>query len=209
MNRYNRLNSIGKVAKLVLPLYLFTALPLAATAQTADEDTPASNARTETTNPAEPSEQASALFGYLSYDEALRTMPAYDLAQQKLMSLRTQFNTEMSRVEDEFNAKYEEFLEGRADFPPTILKKRQMELQELMDRNIAFREQSQAELKKTENDLMAPLKQQLNAAIQKVGLSLGLAFILNTDQNACPFINPSLGANVSEQVYNELQQQQQ
>ena len=86
------------------------------------------------------------VFGYLSYNLALQEMRGYDEAQQSLLQLRTQYNAELRRVEEDFNRKYEEFLEGRADFPPTILRKRQTELQEMMDRNIAFREQSKREL---------------------------------------------------------------
>ena len=45
-------------------------------------------------------------------------------------------------MEDEFNRKYEDFLEGQRDFPQTILQKRQLELQQLMEKNIEFRTSS-------------------------------------------------------------------
>ena len=70
-------------------------------------------------------------FAYLSYEEALQTMPGYKLAQQSLSDLRAQYEAEQKRVEQDFNMKYEEFLEGQRDFPETILRKRQTELKEL------------------------------------------------------------------------------
>ena len=69
-------------------------------------------------------------FGYLSYQAAIKSMPDYTLAQQKLTDLKEQYKAETKRVEDEFNRKYEEFLDGQRDFPKTILQKRQTELQE-------------------------------------------------------------------------------
>jgi len=80
-------------------------------------------------------------FGYLSYETALKSMPEYALVQQKMKTLQEQFQAETLRVEDEFNRKYEDFLDGQRDFPRTILQKRQSELQELMEKNIQFKEQ--------------------------------------------------------------------
>ena len=97
-------------------------------------------------------------FGYLSYDEVLQAMPDYTMVQQKMDTMRQQFQAETLRVEDEFNMKYEEFLDGQRDFPKTILQKRQSELQEMMERNIQFKEESKKELEQTEKLLLAPLK---------------------------------------------------
>ena len=79
-------------------------------------------------------------FGYLSYEAALKSMPEFATVQQQMADLRSQYLAETKRVEDEFNRKYEEFLEGQRDFPRTILQKRQTELQELMEKNILFKE---------------------------------------------------------------------
>lgn len=144
-------------------------------------------------------------FGYLSYSRALQQVRGYDEAQQSLLQLRTQYNAEMRRVEEDFNRKYEEFLEGRADFPPSILRKRQMELQEMMDRNIAFREQSKRELANAEEKVMEPLKSRLREAIAQVASRQGFAFVLNTDSDACPYINPQLGQNISTLVFEALE----
>ena len=139
-------------------------------------------------------------FGYLSYDQTLKSMPEYVIVQKKLADLTAQYEAETKRVEDEFNTKYEQFLEGQRDFPPTILQKRQSELEELMEKNIAFKEECRQLLATAEKESMAPLHEKLAAAIQQVGTSRGLAFILNTDQNAVPFINPSMGIDVTEAV---------
>ena len=139
-------------------------------------------------------------FGYLSYDAALQSMPDYALVQKNLADLKAQYEAEAKRVEDEFNTKYEQFLDGQRDFPQTILQKRQSELQELMEKNIAFKEKGRRLLAAAEAEAMEPLHWKLAAAVRLVGMERGLAFILNTDRNACPFINPSMGEDVSEEV---------
>ena len=126
-----------------------------------------------------------------------QSMPSYRRKWQ-------QFQAETLRVEDEFNRKYEEFLEGQREFPKTILQKRQTELQELMERNIKFKENSQEELSNTEKNLMAPLKIRLIETIGKIGRDRGYAFIVDTDNQALPFINPAMGDDVTQLVQNAL-----
>ena len=126
-------------------------------------------------------------FGYLSYEAALQSMADYQQVQQKMDQMRQQFQAETLRVEDEFNLKYD----GQRDFPKTILQKRQSELQELMERNIRFKEESKQELEQTEKLLMAPLKIRLIEQLGTIARERGYAFIVDTDQKAMPYINPS------------------
>ena len=139
-------------------------------------------------------------FGYLSYEAALKAMPENAAVLMKMDSLRSAFQEELQRVENEFNRKYEDFLEGQKDFPRTILLKRQTELQEMLQKNIQFKQQSIDELKQTETLLMAPLRTRLNAAIATVARKQHLALVINTDANACPFIEPTMGVDVTEAV---------
>ena len=143
-------------------------------------------------------------FGYLSYEEALKSMPDYAVVQQKLADLRQQFQNETLRAEDEFNRKYEEFLEGQRDFPQSILQKRQLELQQLMEKNLEFKENGRKEIEKAEQDLMAPLKIRLIEVLDKIGRERGYAFIIDTDVKALPFINPAMGHDLNQQVQNAL-----
>ena len=100
--------------------------------------------------------------------------------QQTLTQLREQYQAETLRVEDEFNRKYEDFLEGQRDFPRTILQKRQTELQELMEKNIKFKENSRKELEDAERQAMAPLRIRLIETLSTIGRERGYAFIYDT-----------------------------
>ena len=143
-------------------------------------------------------------FGYLSYETVLKAVPAYEGVQQQLNTLREAYEKELQRAEDEFNHKYEDFLEGQKEFPRTILLKRQTELQDMLQRNLAFKKQGEADLVKAEHDLMAPLRAHLNEVIAMVARHHRLALVINTDANACPFIEPNLGVDLSEEVISKL-----
>ena len=139
-------------------------------------------------------------FGFLSYESVLQSMSDYALVEANMQQLQEQYAAEQKRVEDEFNKKYEEFLDGQRDFPQTILQKRQAELQELMEKNIAFKKESQRLLAEAREKALQPLKNRLADALANVGSSHGLAFILNTDQNVAPWVNTTMGVDVTEAV---------
>ena len=112
-------------------------------------------------------------FGHLSYSAAFRAMPEYVIMQKNMQDLKTQYDNETKRAEQEFNTKYEAFLDAQRDLAPAIRSKRQAELQELMEKNIAFR----------------------------------AAFIINTDGDACPYIDPALGEDILSDVILRLKSQ--
>ena len=157
-------------------------------------------ASAQTDNQVAPVQGPVIMIGYLSYDSALVTMDDYAIVRKQLADLRTAYEKELQRVEDEFNAKYEAFLEGQKDFPRTILLKRQTELQQLLQRNVEFKEQSLKELQQARTDALAPLRQRLSEAIAAVARQHQLAVVVNTDSNACPFIDPDFSIDITQEV---------
>jgi outer membrane protein len=51
---------------------------------------------------------------------------------------------------------------------------------------------------------MKPLHEKLKAVLSQVGQQQGLAFILNTDGDALPYVDPAQGEDVTEIVKREL-----
>lgn len=143
-------------------------------------------------------------FGYLSYQQVLKEMPEYTQAMQELQTLKAKYDEEAARGETEFQRKFVDFLQGQKDFPQTIMQKRQAELQTLMDNGVAFRVQVQGLIAQAEKDLVAEVQKKLNRVLLEVGVEYGYGFILNTDDNACPYINPVVGVDVTELVRQKL-----
>ena len=149
---------------------------------------------------AQPKDSVAFKFGYLSYDSVMVAVPDYTELKTNMAQLREQYEAEQKRVENDFNKKYEEFLDGQASFPKTILQKRQSELQEMLDRNIEFKKQSQKMLSEAEANMMEVIKTTINMAVNIIAQERGYAFVLNTDKEAVTFINPALGEDITEAV---------
>lgn len=171
--------------QLLLLFTLLLTLPMAA--QDAQDSTPMHH-------------QPTVCIGYVSYDSALASMPQQAIVQQQIKQLREAYDQELQRTQKEFNQKYEAFLEGMKDFPRTILLKRQNELQQLLQQNLDFKKKGRADLRKAEQEAMAPLRQQLKEVIAKVAKKYALTLVVNTDSNACPFIDTDLSVDINREV---------
>ena len=136
-------------------------------------------------------------FAYFSYDEALKSMPEYSAVKADMDQLRSQYDEETRRVEQEFNRKYEAFLEGQKEFAPIILQKRQSELQELMQKNIEFRARAARLLEEAEAQSMKQLHKKISDILVIISQDRGYAFVINTDNNACPYIDKNMGEDIN------------
>lgn len=146
------------------------------------------------------SASAQHVFGYFSYDEVVKQLPDYDATMKQLDELKAKFNEETARVEKEFNEKYEEFLEGQKEFPAIILQKRQTELQEMMEKNIAFKQEARRLYDKAKQETMDSLRQVINKVVVEIGEVHKYDFIINVDEASCPWVNPEKGVCLNKEI---------
>ncbi len=143
-------------------------------------------------------------YGYLSYSQVLENMSEYKVAQQQLKELRTKYEMEAQYNESTFKRQFAEFLQGQKDFPQSIMLKRQRDLQEALEKSLAFRDEAARLLKQAEAETLAPIKARLENAIKMVGGAYNLDYIYNLDTNAMPYVNPSLVMDVTKLVEQQL-----
>lgn len=144
-------------------------------------------------------------FGFLSYDAVLSAMPGYAQASQQIDELNSAYEHELQRSEEQFSKAYAEYVEGQQSFPENILLKRQKELQSLMQQAMQFKQEARQLLDENVQNVMNPLREQLDEAIAQVGKEQKLAFVLNTDANAYPFVSTDYGTDITDDVLKILQ----
>ena len=79
---------------------------------------------------------------------------------------------------------------------------------QLLERNVKFKEQSRRELAALRRQKMAPLTAILKEAIATVARQQRLVVVLNTDSNACPFIEPEMSMDITQEVLQLLSKQE-
>ena len=143
-------------------------------------------------------------FGYLNYKEALQQVPQYKEAQAHYDELVKRCEQELVRNEEELTRNYVAFLDGQRDFPEPILRKRQKEVQDLVDRSIIFRDQVKKWLVHAHDSLFAPVNAIVDDAIARVCMHNELAYVIDTEKSGYLFVNPAMGFDVTKAVINTI-----
>lgn len=149
--------------------------------------------------------RAQVRYGYLHYDSLLVSMPEYIQAVDGLMGLKVQYEAEAEYNEMSFKRLFAEFLQGQKDFPQNIMLKRQRDLQDAMERSIAYRHEADSLLRVAEAEVMRPVREKLDEAILRVGRARGYIFIVNLDNGSIPFLNDDVCEDATPYVQEQLQ----
>jgi outer membrane protein len=136
--------------------------------------------------------------------EMVKALPEYSIVVTHLDELQAKYEAEIARSEREFNQKYSDFIEEQHNFPENIRIKRHKELQELMEKSIAFKDEINRAMREARREMMQPLHDKVDEAVMKVCIDNKYDYVLNTDDRAYIAINPQSGNDITEQVKKEL-----
>lgn len=140
------------------------------------------------------------VMGSIRTNTILQNMPQYKAMQASMQALREQYETEARKSEEDFQRKFEEFLQGKDEFPKTILEKRQNELQSILEDNANFRIKVQELLAEAEKSLMADVRAEMNDAIAVVAQDKGVSIVFDLDNGSVPYILSGLAVDLTADV---------
>lgn len=143
-------------------------------------------------------------FGYVSYKKLVKALPEYSIVKSHIDELQAKYEAEIERSDREFNQKYTDFIEEQSQFPDNIRMKRHKELQELMEKSIAFKDEVNRTMIEARREMMKPLYEKVDEAVMKVCVDGDYDYILNTDEQVYIAINPKRGEDVTQQVKQRL-----
>lgn len=143
-------------------------------------------------------------FGYYSHSRVLESVPGYHRSIEEYELLKQRCNAEIERNEQELTRKYVAFLDGQQDFPELILRKRQKELQQMVDNSVLFRDQLKGWLRQAKDSLLAPHNAAIEAALEKVCLRKELAYAIDNDEFKFRYVNPDFGVDITSLIIDEI-----
>ena len=136
-------------------------------------------------------------FGYFSYSRVLEAVPQYSEAKEDYELLKQRCDKEIERNKEELTRYYVAYLDGQRDFPEPILRKRQNELQQMIDNSVVFRDQLMAWLSEAHDSLFQVSYDIIDVALQRVCNALSLAYAIDTDEAVYKYINPNIGVDIT------------
>lgn len=118
-------------------------------------------------------------FGHINSQELMAALPERDAAQAKIEAHATQLETQQKNMQDELSKKYEEYLGLRDSYSDLIKATKEKELQELQQRIQTFNQVAQQDLQKKEMELLKPIIEKVQKAIDEVGKENGFIYIFD------------------------------
>lgn len=139
-------------------------------------------------------------FGYFSYKAVLDSLPQYKIAMDGYDKLKKRCLKEIDHNEQELTRFYVAFLDGQRDFPEPILRKRQKELQQLIDNSISFRDELKRWLRHAKDSLTETSRLAVDSALPRVCEELSLSYAIDTDNGGYRYINPVFGQDITADI---------
>jgi len=123
-------------------------------------------------------------FGYFNRAEIFQLMPETVAATKKLDELSKAYEADLMVMQEEYQKKGSDFVAAKDSLPEAIKVRRMTEIQDLEQRLQARYQESQNEIKKTQQDLIVPINTKLMNAVKAVGQDQGYVYIFDTSANA-------------------------
>ncbi len=157
----------------------------APTGTTASATTTAAGAPTATPTAAGPLK-----LGYTNIDYVLSKTPEAKDIQNQLTIQRTQSENELKRMTKELEDKYAAYQKGEAQMSEVIRKDRETELQGLQGRIQEFGRTAETSLQTKYQQLVNPVVQKIQKAIDAVAKENGYTYVFNLDagSNTIPIL---------------------
>ncbi len=128
-------------------------------------------------------------FGHIDSNELISIMPERESAQAELQSYANQLEEQLATMQKEFESKYNTYLQQEGALNEVVKETKQKELQDLQARIQEFSVNAQDKYQMKEAELLQPIIDRANEAIQKVGKDNGYTYIFDVGVGAVVYFS--------------------
>ena len=111
--------------------------------------------------------------------DIINVMPEVGVMETEMLAMRQQYQKEAQIMEDEYNRKFADFTAQNDSLTDNIRKLRIQEIESIRDRLQNFVPMAQETIEAKQNELLAPIYDKLQKAIDSVGEEQGYMCIMN------------------------------
>ncbi len=125
-------------------------------------------------------------FGHINSQELIAVMPETKVAQAELEGMRDKLEAQSKTMQEDFSKKIEEYQQmvSGGNTPDPIRTSKEAELQEIQQRMRNFEQDAIQNLQKKEAELLTPIIEKAQKAVQEVGKEQGLLYIFELGAGA-------------------------
>jgi len=128
---------------------------------------------------------------YINSIDLLEMVPGKTAATKAIEQLNKKYKDELVVMQNDYNAKYTDFLANQNNMAESIKLRRMQELYELEQSINRFMKVAQEDVDSQEQQLIVPLKEKLQQAVNEVGIEQGYVCIYDKADPTLAFITPN------------------
>ncbi len=141
-------------------------------------------------------------FAHVNTDELLKKMPGRSEAEIELREYTQYLEQQFASMQNEFQQKYQEFLENESEYSQLIRQSKERELTNLQHRIVEFQETAQQDLMEKEEQLLRPLINNARKAIEAVAKEHNYTYVFDMSGGSLVYADP--GDDITHLVKQEL-----
>ncbi len=119
-------------------------------------------------------------FAHIDTQELLASMPESDSAQKQMERLAQDFELQIEEMQVEWNKKYDNYLNKRDTWTELIRQTKETEIMEMQNRIQQFETTAQQELQRQRQNLLRPILEKANKAIDEVAEENGYIYVFDS-----------------------------
>ncbi len=123
-------------------------------------------------------------FAHIDSGALLQEMPEREQARVELEKYAKQLEDQMSAMQNEFETKYQQYLESADSLPQVLREEKERELQSIQQRFQVFQQTAQKELSNEENKRLQPIIERAKQAIDEVAYENGCIYVFDISAGA-------------------------
>lgn len=128
--------------------------------------------------------------GHVNSQEILSLMPERTEIEKKISDLQGQWESELVKMREEYNAKIKEYQEKQATMPESIKQARQSEIAELEQRITTFQQTAYTDLQKKQQELFAPVLEKVKKTIAAVAVEGNYTYVFDIAAQTIVYQSP-------------------
>ena len=143
-------------------------------------------------------------FARVNLQEIVVTMPEFSEAQKNLEAFGKDLQEQMEQIQVEFNNKLADFEKNQATMAASVKQMKQQELQQLQQRFTEFQQIAQQDFQKKEAELIEPVQNKAQEAINKIAKAAGYIAVFNTSVPSLAYFDEAQLVDIAALVKKEL-----
>lgn len=143
-------------------------------------------------------------FGYINLQEVISMMPEMTEAQSQIQKINDDYSSMLEMMQVEFNNKLQDYQKNISSYSDAVKQVKERELQDLQSRMEELYNTARQELEMKSNELMAPIVEKAQNAVQKVGKDNGFTAIFDQSARPLAYYNESTMVDALPLVKKEL-----